>query len=96
MVYVYAVVLTLLNLVFWVGILFNLPGTWLMILVPALLEWWQPGQFMYSWTVLFVAAGLAVLGEVLEFVLGAAGSRHAGGSKRAAALAPASGLLRVR
>jgi uncharacterized protein len=87
MVYVYAVVLTLLNLVFWVGILFNLPGTWLMILVPALLEWWQPGQFMYSWTVLFVAAGLAVLGEVLEFVLGAAGSRHAGGSKRAAALA---------
>jgi uncharacterized protein len=93
MVYVYAVVLTLLNLVFWVGILFNLPGTWLMILVPALLEWWQPGQFMYSWTVLFVAAGLAVLGEVLEFVLGAAGSRHAGGSKRAAALAILGGLV---
>jgi hypothetical protein len=93
MVYVYAVVLTLLNLVFWVGILFNLPGTWLMILVSALLEWWQPGQFMDSWTVLFVAAGLAVLGEVLEFVLGAAGSRHAGGSKRAAALAILGGLV---
>jgi hypothetical protein len=27
MVYVYAVVLTVLNLAFWVGILFNLPGT---------------------------------------------------------------------
>jgi hypothetical protein len=27
MVYVSAVVLTVLNLVFWVGILFNLPGT---------------------------------------------------------------------
>ena len=93
MVYVYAVVLTLLNLVFWVGILFNLPGTWLMILVPALLKWWQPGQFMYSWTVLFVAAGLAVLGEVLEFVLGAAGSRRAGGSKRAAALAIVGSLV---
>jgi hypothetical protein len=39
-VYVYAVVLTVLNLVFWVGILFNLPGTWLMVLVAALLEWW--------------------------------------------------------
>jgi uncharacterized protein len=87
MVYVYAVILTLLNLVFWLGILFNLPGTWLMILFPVLLEWWKPGQFMFSWTVLFVAIGFAVLGEVLEFVLGAAGARYAGGSKRSAALA---------
>jgi uncharacterized protein len=48
---------------------------------------------MFSWTVLFVAAGLAMLGEVLEFVLGAAGSRHAGGSKRAAALAIIGSLI---
>jgi uncharacterized protein len=87
MVYVCAVVLTVLNLVFWVGILFNLPGTWLMVLVTALLKWWQPGYILVSWTVLGVAAGLAVLGEVIEFVLGAAGSRQAGGSTRAAALA---------
>lgn len=87
MVYVYAIVLTVLNIGFWFGIMFNVPGTWLMILFPAILEWWKPGQFMFSWTTLFVAAGLAVLGEVLEFVLGAAGSRQAGGSKRAAALA---------
>ena len=32
MVYVYAVVLTLVNLLCWIGILFGLPGTWLMIL----------------------------------------------------------------
>src|SRR2546430_16875774 len=64
-----------------------------MVLVAALLEWWQPGQFMLSWTTLGVAAGLAVLGEVLEFVLGAAGSRHAGGSKRAAALAIVGSLV---
>jgi uncharacterized protein YqgC (DUF456 family) len=87
MVYLYAVVLTVLNLVFWIGILFGLPGMWLMVLVTAVLKWWQPGYVLVSWTVLGVAAGLAVLGEVLEFVLGAAGSRHAGGSKRAAALA---------
>jgi uncharacterized protein YqgC (DUF456 family) len=92
-VYVYAVGLTVLNLVFWVGILFNLPGMWLMILVPALLEWWQPGHFMFSWTVLFVAAGLAVLGEVIEFVLGAAGARQAGGSMKAAALAIVGSLV---
>jgi hypothetical protein len=41
MVYVYAVVLTVLNLGFWVGILFNLSGTWLMVLVTAALKWWQ-------------------------------------------------------
>jgi uncharacterized protein YqgC (DUF456 family) len=34
-----------------------------------------------------------VLGEILEFVLGAAGARKAGGSKRAAALAIMGGLL---
>jgi uncharacterized protein YqgC (DUF456 family) len=87
MVYVYATLLTLLNVVFWVSILVNLPGTWLMVLVSALVEWWQPGTFLYSWTVLCVAGGLAVLGEVIEFALGAVGSRHAGGSTRGAALA---------
>jgi hypothetical protein len=78
MAYVFAVGLTVLNLVFWVGILFSLPGTWLMVLVTAVLKGWQPEHVQVSWTVLSVAAGLAALGEVLEFVLGAAGSRLAG------------------
>jgi hypothetical protein len=38
MVYVSAVVLTGLNLAFWAGIPFNLPATWLMVLVTALLK----------------------------------------------------------
>jgi uncharacterized protein YqgC (DUF456 family) len=87
MVYIYAVVLTLVSLLCWVGILFGLPGTWLMVLFPVLLKWWQPDQFTVSWTVLGVAVGLAALGEVLEFVLGAAGSRRTGGSTRGAVLA---------
>ena len=87
MIYVYATMLTLLNMVFWISIIVNLPGTWLMVLVSALVEWWKPATFMYSWTVLFVAGGLAVLGEVIEFALGAVGSRHVGGSPRGAALA---------
>jgi hypothetical protein len=44
MVYVSAAVLTVLNLGFWVGMLFHLPGAWLMTLVTALLKRWQPGQ----------------------------------------------------
>jgi len=93
MVYLYAMLLTVLNLGFWVGILFGLPGTWLMVLVTALLTWWQPAYVQVSWTVLGVAAGVAALGEVLEFVLGAAGSRRAGGSTRAAALAIVGSLV---
>ena len=84
---VYAVVLTLVNLLCWVGILFSLPGTWLMILSPVLLKWWQPDEFRVSWTVLGVAAGLAVLGEVCVFVLGAVGSRRTGGATRGSVLA---------
>jgi hypothetical protein len=37
-VYLFAVLLTVLNLGFWVGILFNLPGTWLMVLVTTVLK----------------------------------------------------------
>ena len=40
--------------------------------------WWQPADVQVSWTTLGIAAGLAVLGEVLEFVLEASGSRHTG------------------
>ena len=87
MFYMYAFMLTLLNLGFLFSIMLNLPGTWLMILFAVILEWWKPGLYMFSWTVLFVALGLAVLGEVLEFIMGAAGSRYAGGTKRGAVMA---------
>jgi uncharacterized protein YqgC (DUF456 family) len=93
MVYVSAVALTVLNLGLWVGILFNLPGTWLMVLVTAVLTWWQPEYVLVSWTVLGVAAALAVLGEGLEFALGVAGSRRVGGSTRGAALGIVDGLI---
>jgi uncharacterized protein YqgC (DUF456 family) len=46
-----------------------------------------------SCTTLGVAARLAVLAEMLEFILGAAGSRRAGGSTRAAALAIVGSLV---
>jgi uncharacterized protein len=78
MVDVSAVALTLLNLGFWVGMLFHLPGAWLMVLVTALLKWWQPGYVQVGWTTLGVAAGLALLAEVLEFALGATGSARRG------------------
>ena len=68
MVNAYEVMLTVLNLVFSVGILFNIPGTWLMVLVTALLTWWQPEYVLISWTTLGVARRFSRLGEVLELV----------------------------
>jgi uncharacterized protein YqgC (DUF456 family) len=93
MIYLYATLVTLLNLAFWAGILFGLPGIWLMVLVAAIIEWLQPGEYMFSQWSLYVSAGLALLAEVLEFMLGAAGARQAGGSKRGAALAIVGGVI---
>ena len=88
-----AIGLTLLNALFWVSIIFSLPGTWLMVLCAVLLQLWTPCQSMFGWPVLVAAAGLAGLGEVLEFALGAAGARRAGGTRRAAALAIAGAFV---
>ena len=93
MIVLYVAGLTALNVVFWTAVLFNLPGTWLMVLLAVVVEWWQPGEFLYSPPVLYVAGGLALLGEIFEFALGAAGSRRAGGSKRGAALAIVGGII---
>lgn len=93
MFYVYATLITLLNLVFWGSILFGVPGIWLMVLVAAVVEWLQPGEYMFGQTTLLVSAALALLAEILEFLMGAAGSRQAGGSKRGAALAIVGGIV---
>lgn len=87
MLYVYATALTLANLVFWALVLFGLPGIWLMVLSSAVVDWLQPGEALFGRNVLVAAAGLALLAEVLEFLMGAAGARQAGGSRRGAALA---------
>ena len=93
MIYAYVAGLTILNLVFWAGILFNLPGTWLMVLSAVLLEWWTPDQVVFGQLALYGSLALALLGELLEFTLGASGARKSGGSKRAAALAIVGGIV---
>jgi uncharacterized protein YqgC (DUF456 family) len=78
--YLYITVLLALNLVWLFLVVLGLPGTWLMVLSAAGLAWWQPELDLFStWTLVAVAA-LAAIGEVLEFVSGALGSKKAGGS----------------
>lgn len=93
MLLLYTVVLTLANLLFWFSILFNVPGTWLMVMAAVAVAWWQPAGMTLGWGAVAGVTGLALLGEILEFVLGAAGARQAGGSKRAALLAIAGGVV---
>jgi uncharacterized protein len=97
--YALACVLVLVNSL-WLGtIILGLPGTWLMVFSTALVAWlrWVPGrpfgdQMISPWTLLCLI-GLALVGEVLEFIAGAAGARKAGGSGRGALAAVVGGLV---
>lgn len=60
----------------------TLPGTWLMLLVAVGAKAWQPG--MFSWWTIGIAAGLALLGELIEFLASAAGASKGGASKKGA------------
>lgn len=97
--YALAVILVVLNTVWLVSVVFGLPGTWLMVLTTAIIAWlqWAPGvpaaqQAIGMWTLLALL-GLATLGEVLEFIAGAAGAKKAGGSAKGAIAAIVGGVI---
>lgn len=92
-----------LTLVLWSGCLvgiglvaLQLPGTWLIVLLSALAAWWgwdtNEAERWLGWWTLAGLLALAVLGEILEAIAGALGSRAAGGSKRGAVLAIVGGI----
>ncbi len=77
----------------------GLPGTWLMLLIAVALEM-SDGRFRtgadpitFGWPALGLSAALAVTGEVLEAIAGAAGSRFGGGSPRGMLGAIVGGVL---
>ena len=85
MIYVWLILLLIVN-AFWLGLVFfSLPGNWLMIITVILFALWQKGIFSVS--TIIAAVILAFLGEVLEFIAGAGGAKAAGGGKKAMAAA---------
>lgn len=86
MIYVAAVFVTLLVLVFLLATVIGLPGPWAMVITAALLAWLVPddGILALSWGTVGALVGIALLGELIEFVAGAAGVSKLGGSRRAA------------
>lgn len=97
--YGWAIALTLINALWLALVLFGLPGTWLMVLSTAVVAWiqYRPGvdlahQPISIWTLVALLV-LAVVGEILEFIAGAAGAKRAGGSGRGALAAIAGGFV---
>lgn len=83
MVYVAATLLMLANMAAWVTTLFTLPGNWILLGLTVLYAYFLPADYYprVSWTVVLVVAAIAVLGEIIEFLAGAAGAAKQGGSK---------------
>lgn len=78
MLYVYIILLLILNGVWLVSGLFYLPGNWLMILSTLVFAWRLRTHDLFSvWTFVAVAL-LALAGELIEFFAGFGGARKAG------------------
>ena len=89
MMYVIAGVASLFSIVCWLATVVGLPGTWVMVLIGVLLAWLPPTDWIIyiSWGNVAVLVGLALFGELIEFVASAAGVGKLGGSRRAATYA---------
>lgn len=88
--FVLAIGCSLLGLVVaWALSLIGLPGNWVMIIVAAIHAWIVPNDSRWdiSWPVIAALVVLAVIGEVVESGLAAAGVKRLGGSRRGMLLA---------
>ena len=86
--YLSAVTLVILCIGSWLLNLVTLPGNWIVVGCAALFAWLFPEEAGrgVAWLTVLVLLGLAVLGEIVEFVAGAAGAAKRGASRRAVAL----------
>jgi uncharacterized protein YqgC (DUF456 family) len=88
MIYVWACLLFLVLVVGWIINLFGLPGNWLNLAAAICYAFFMPAdeRVSISWWIVGIVLLLAVLGEVVEFLAGAAGAAKVGGSRRGVVL----------
>ncbi len=91
MIYVASTILGLMALVGVALTVFGLPGIWALLLSMIALDVWQP-ELVPLWAHIVVAV-LAITGEIVDFAAGAAGSKVAGGSRRAGVGAIIGGIV---
>ena len=89
MTFLWAALLVVAVLGFWFLNFLGLPGNWLVVASAGLYAWLLPpeGRAAIGWPVVGVAAGLALVGELVELAASAAGVKKMGGSRRGAVLA---------
>ncbi len=80
MLYVWSILLVLLNSVWLVLVFFALPGNWLIVISTCLFAWWRADDGVFSVYTLVLITALAVLGEVAEFFGSFAGAKRTGAS----------------
>lgn len=83
------------GLVLFLATVLGLPGIWGMVGIGALLAWLADGDSFYhvAWIPVLVMAGVALLGELIEFAASAAGVGQMGGARRSAWLALAGSMI---
>ena len=87
--FVWSLLFLLVLVLAWGLTLFSLPGNWLIVAAAATYACLTSADAepAIGWISVAVLAGLAALGEVIEFAASAVGTSRAGGSKRGALLA---------
>jgi uncharacterized protein YqgC (DUF456 family) len=82
--YTLAIGLVAAGMVCWLTNLLSLPGNWALLGLTALFAWLVPHENSrgVSWSTVWVLLTLAIVGEIIEFVAGAAGAAKRGASRR--------------
>jgi uncharacterized protein YqgC (DUF456 family) len=95
MIYVWATILLISNVLAWGSTFFTLPGNWLILIFSIVYQLVLPADAhpRLSWSVIGLAVVLAVLGEAWEFMASAAGAAKKGGSRRGAVLSIIGSLI---
>ena len=78
MVYLWLIILLVLNALCLVLVLFALPGNWLIVILTCLFAWWRWDDGVFSVYTLIAIGILATLGELFEFFGGMGGAKKAG------------------
>lgn len=97
--YAAAIVFVLVGLLCVGLVAVGLPGLWILLAVAVGLEltdhlWLDPTlPVLFGWLPIVLAVGLGVIGEILEFVTGALGTKVGGGGRRGMVGALVGGLL---
>jgi len=79
-IYLWATLLVVLNLVWLAMVVFQFPGNWAIVWTTCLVAWWQWDVRMIGVVPLVAIFALALLGEFLELTSGMRGAKKRGGN----------------